>query len=172
MIRSYKADTCFKDNINKSSTALGLDVGFGTNFGGGSTNEGLFVSDVVSVAGVDLRRVTFGLVQRAKNIVQWLDVAGGTLGLGYDRVEGDSGILTKLVQDGLIASRAYSVWLKDIGKSNSLWLSPRQQYLGNVAQIPTLVHSCSVPLMSPSSKRRCEAFRLCELQTVILTKLS
>lgn len=71
---------------------------------------------MVSVAGVDIGRVSFGLVQRAKDLVRWLNVAGGVLGLGYELDEGGPGILTRLVQAGLIASKAYSIWLHGPGK--------------------------------------------------------
>ncbi|KAL8894934.1 MAG: hypothetical protein Q9207_008361 [Kuettlingeria erythrocarpa] len=99
-------------NINQSLTASGFQRTFNTDFSDGSTNQGVYVSDLVSIAGVDIGRVPFGLVQRAKDLVEWLGVAGGVLGIGYDEPDvAGPGILTKLVQAGLIASKAYSIWL-------------------------------------------------------------
>ncbi|KAL8754328.1 MAG: hypothetical protein Q9184_005149, partial [Pyrenodesmia sp. 2 TL-2023] len=150
-------------NMNESSTATGLDVGFASDFADGSTNEGRFVTDVVSVAGVDLRPVRFGLVERANNLVQWLDVAGGRLGLGHDLGEGDKGILTTLVQEGIIASRAYSLWLKDIdSRSGSLLFGAIDE---SKFEMPLL----SVPIVRPPDGNPNEALMTVQMTSMTLS---
>jgi hypothetical protein len=91
---------------------------FDTAFGDGSTATGPFAEDVIGIGDVSIAGVQFGVADEVNSTTGF---AVGLMGLGYSVNEASKreypNIPEVLATSGEIASRLYSVWLNDVGKS-------------------------------------------------------
>ncbi|OHF02499.1 aspartic proteinase [Colletotrichum orchidophilum] len=114
---------------NKSSTYVNPGTeDFTTKYSDGRA-RGEWMSDTLGVAGIQLHKMIMGYAQSA-------DVLIGILGLGFNSSGASSSVTSspsssdglptvpeRLLQDGLINSPAYSIWLDDVSaKSGNLLL--------------------------------------------------
>ena len=92
----------------------------------GSSSQGDYFTDVFEMGGATLRNMTMGLGLKT-------DIEYGLVGVGYrlnEAIVGDTqsvssaypNLPVNMVQEGLINTVAYSLWLNDLGRS-TLFLS-------------------------------------------------
>ncbi|KAK4169245.1 putative aspartic-type endopeptidase opsB [Cladorrhinum sp. PSN259] len=112
-------------NANSSSTYEYIGSYFNISYVDGSGASGDYVSDTVSFGGQKINRLQFGIGYSSSN-------SQGILGIGYPLNEvqvGRAGLRpyknlpAQMVEEGLIQSNAYSLWLNDLdaNKGNILF---------------------------------------------------
>ena len=94
-----------------------MDSGsFAIQYGDGSENQGDYISDVVTIAGVTVQNVTLGLALQSQSPIP-AETAQGLLGVGYTGLSSAQGIFPTLIDDlftnGAINRRAFSLYLND-----------------------------------------------------------
>ncbi|KAK4227930.1 putative aspartic-type endopeptidase opsB [Podospora fimiseda] len=103
-------------NANSSSTYEYIGSYFNISYVDGTGASGDYVSDTVSFAGTKINRLQFGIGYSSSN-------SQGILGIGYPLNEvqvGRAGLRPynnlplQMVEEGLIQSNAYSLWLNDL----------------------------------------------------------
>lgn len=108
----------FDSSKSSSYKVVAQSPAFNTAFGDGSTASGPFAEDTVGIGDVSISGVEFGV---ADNVNSTTGYAVGLMGLGYSINEASKreypNIPEVLAASGEIASRLYSVWLNDVGKS-------------------------------------------------------
>jgi hypothetical protein len=101
---------------NSSSTSEYIGSHFNISYVDGSTAEGDYVSDTVTIGSQRMDRLQFGIGYSSSS-------AQGILGIGYEinevqvgraRMEAYRNLPSKMVEDGLVQSRSYSLWLNDL----------------------------------------------------------
>ncbi|KAL8949978.1 MAG: hypothetical protein Q9222_003956 [Ikaeria aurantiellina] len=138
-------------DINQSSTAKDLKKKFDSEYGGGNTASGTFVTDVVTFAGANVTDMRIGLVDRVTDIESAPEntLAAGVMGIGFDEDEGAvviddeksyPNIVSKLQSEGFIESKAYSIWLNNAGISGNgsilFGAVDSSKYKGSLKTIP------------------------------------
>lgn len=134
MASCQKLSNC-TDDARNSSTANGLRQIFQTSFGDGSKHNGTFITDTVAFADAVLPDMHLALVKQSANVpLGDLDTyAAGRLGLGFEETEAGvvfsnmtayPNIVSELVANGYIETKAYSLWLNSAGML-LLYLSSR-----------------------------------------------
>jgi len=109
--------------------------GFSISYGDGSEVSGDYVSDVFRVGSLAVKNMEFAVATDQSEVGTM-----GIMGIGFDTNEAitDFGgkpyrnIIDSMADQGLINSRAYSLWLNDLGKSKS---SLRVRCLRKLTQI-------------------------------------
>lgn len=111
------------DDYTKSSSAKTFDEGgFSIEYVKGSAT-GDWVNDTITIGGSTIKSLSMGLVTSTEDT----GAASGVMGIGFDTREtslGSNGfgaggypnIVDVLVSGGLINSKAYSLYLDDLGK--------------------------------------------------------
>lgn len=110
---------------NSSSTYEYIGSYFNISYVDGSRAGGDYVSDTVTIGSQKMDRLQFGVGYSSSS-------AQGILGIGYEINEVQVGragkeayrnLPSKMVEDGLIQSKSYSLWLNDLGanKGNILF---------------------------------------------------
>lgn len=108
------------DYSNQSSSYQPLSqIGpFDITYGDGTEVEGNYFSDVLTVGGVKVSNATMAV---ATDLLFWELSGPGIMGIGYDQNEAAErpypGLLNDMVNQGLINTRAFSLWLDDRGTS-------------------------------------------------------
>ncbi|KAE9377303.1 acid protease [Stipitochalara longipes BDJ] len=102
-------------NANESSTVeTVVPGGFDAMYLDKSGASGDFITDVLSIAGNELKDMQMGLAFKSTD-------SQGTLGLGYDTLEGAKtkypSFIDQLVSQGIINSKAFSLYLNDLSAS-------------------------------------------------------
>ncbi|KAL8826856.1 MAG: hypothetical protein Q9170_007239 [Blastenia crenularia] len=109
-------------DLTKSSTVTDTHHPFFTHFFDGSGDNGTFIQDTITVAGVTIDKQYLALIDTAINPTPGQDdtFATGILGIGYSSAESmvinadedpyDT-VLERLKGDGYIETLAYSIWL-------------------------------------------------------------
>jgi hypothetical protein len=106
-------------DLSQSETGILLEQGsFSIKyFTPGSGVTGDYISDVFGIGGLTIQNLTMAVATEAQS------VSTGILGIGYSADESIAAtgriypnIIDEMVNQGLIKSRAYSIWLDDIGK--------------------------------------------------------
>lgn len=101
---------------NDSSTSQYIGSYFNISYLDGSNAEGDYVSDTVTVGSQQLDRLQFGIGYGSSS-------AQGILGIGYEinevqvgraHMEAYRNLPSRMVEEGLIQSRSYSLWLNDL----------------------------------------------------------
>ncbi len=111
----------FADDPTASTTYKLLDAGaFNITYQDNSGASGDYISDVLTIGGVSINSLEMGLAKSATLIT-------GLLGIGYDKNEASDGlasgsfvypsIIDTMVSQGLIATKAYSLFLDDLESS-------------------------------------------------------
>ncbi|CAO1598917.1 hypothetical protein XANCAGTX0491_002669 [Xanthoria calcicola] len=139
-------------DVGNSSTANGLRQIFQTSFGDGSKHNGTFITDTVAFADAVLPDMHLALVKQSANVpLGDLDTyAAGRLGLGFEETEAGVGfsnmtaypnIVSELVANGYIETKAYSLWLNSAASLNGSILFgavDSTKYKGSLMAIPTV----------------------------------
>ncbi len=114
-------------NHSVSSTFKEVSNNFQIVYGDGSYAEGIYATDTLGIGGQTIDTLQFGIGQR-------VTATEGIMGLGFAALEasvattqgsgptggtlqGYSTLVEHLASSGRIASRAYSLWLNDVGAS-------------------------------------------------------
>lgn len=106
--------------LSKSFKVVGKGQ-FDIEYVDGSSSKGDYFTDVFEIGGATLKNVTMGLGKRT-------DISYGLVGVGYavnEAIVGTTQSLSSvypnlpvsMVDEGLINTVAYSLWLNDLGKS-------------------------------------------------------
>ncbi|KAF3311194.1 hypothetical protein TWF173_008644 [Orbilia oligospora] len=98
-----------------SSTAEYVEGDFSIMYVDGQYASGVYAKDTLGIGGVGVKDVQFGIGLQGTS-------EEGVLGIGFERrqsrvlqgLEPYPGLVTQMVNQGLINSRAYSVWLNDL----------------------------------------------------------
>jgi elongation factor G len=112
----------FKPDDSSSFTIVGKGD-FDIAYVDGSKSQGDYFTDVFEIGGATLKNMTMGLGLTT-------DINYGLVGVGYavnEAIVGDTQSLSSvypnlpvnMVDEGLINTVAYSLWLNDLGKSDS-----------------------------------------------------
>lgn len=123
---SYQTLTHRTDDVGNSSTANDHRRIFPTSFGDGSEHNGIFITDTVTFTDAVLPDMQLGLVKQSANVpLDDMDTyAAGRLGLGFEETEAGvvfsnmtayPNIVSELVANGYIETKAYSLWLNSAG---------------------------------------------------------
>lgn len=106
------------DNAKKSSSYKLLDQGsFEIQYGtAGSDVQGDYISDTISFGGATVKKATMAVANKVSN------VPTGIMGIGFDSneaivAEGGKAyksIVDTMVSEGVINTKAYSLWLNDL----------------------------------------------------------
>lgn len=99
--------------------------GFVISYGDGSEVAGDYVSDVFRVGSLAVKSMTFAVATAQYEVGNM-----GIMGIGFDTNEAITefggkpyrNIIDSMADQDLINSRAYSLWLNDLGKSKNLLL--------------------------------------------------
>ncbi|KAI4266956.1 MAG: hypothetical protein LQ337_008597 [Flavoplaca oasis] len=129
-VPSRKSDLCkvgdcslagsFDERRSETAISDDFDNEFRIEYGDSSVYTGILIQDTVNIGEGKITDATFGLVYQSKNIPgNRMDgfVIKGSLGISYDKAQSDrnahpyTGVLELLVEQGVIARRAYSIWL-------------------------------------------------------------
>ncbi|KAK9235966.1 aspartic peptidase domain-containing protein [Lipomyces kononenkoae] len=101
-------------NDTSSSTFTTTSDPFSITYADGTYADGEYVKDTLSFSGISVHDFTFGLATNSTSSL-------GVLGVGFDTNEVANTVYEnlpdKLVSDGLIGVKAYSLWLNDIDSS-------------------------------------------------------
>lgn len=128
-------------SANQSSTYEYVGSWFNISYVDGSGASGDYVSDTVTVGGAMLDRLQFGIGYVSTN-------TQGILGIGYPlnevqvgraRMRPYNNLPAQLVTDGLIQSKAYSLWLNDLDANMGSILFggvDAEKYLGTLESLP------------------------------------
>ncbi|KAK3375456.1 aspartic peptidase domain-containing protein [Podospora didyma] len=128
-------------SANSSSTYEYIGSYFNISYVDGSGASGDYVSDTVSFGGQKLDRLQFGIGYSSTN-------GQGILGIGYTINEVQVGragkpaypnLPAKMVDDGLIQSNAYSLWLNDLDANTGNILFggvDSEKYIGDLETLP------------------------------------
>lgn len=128
-------------SANSSSTYEYIGSYFNISYVDGSGASGDYVSDTVSFGGQKLDRLQFGIGYSSSN-------GQGILGIGYTINEVQVGragkpaypnLPAKMVDEGLIQSNAYSLWLNDLDANTGNILFggvDSEKYIGNLETLP------------------------------------
>ncbi|KAJ5475465.1 hypothetical protein N7539_007752 [Penicillium diatomitis] len=114
-------DQCLGGSYDEmsSSTSTVLDRnGFTIGYVDGSGVEGDYVRDDFSIGGVRVQGMTLAVATRVK------DIGTGVMGIGFESDESIAAygskpyknLVDRMVEQGLIKSRSYSLWLNDISE--------------------------------------------------------
>lgn len=108
--------------VNPSASTTFRDIGkgkFDISYVDGSSSKGDYFTDVFSIGGATLKNMTMGLGLKT-------DIAYGLVGVGYainEAIVGNTqsasasypNLPVNMVNEGLINTVAYSLWLNDLG---------------------------------------------------------
>ncbi|KAL2015111.1 hypothetical protein VTK56DRAFT_6298 [Thermocarpiscus australiensis] len=138
---SQQCDFAGTYSANSSSTYEYIGSYFNISYVDGSGATGDYVSDTVTIGGQMIGRLQFGVGYSSTN-------AQGVLGIGYPLNEvqvGRAGLQpynnlpAQMVADGLIRSKAYSLWLNDLdaNRGNILFGGvDAEKYIGTLQSLP------------------------------------
>ncbi|KAK7207105.1 aspartic peptidase domain-containing protein [Myxozyma melibiosi] len=124
-------------DANKSSTLTYGDDYMNATYVDGSNGGGPYVHDTVEVDGLSLTNATFGLAESGSRNF-------GILGVGYETVEAAhkkmySNFPALMVEQGLVASRVYSLYINDTDSDTGSILFggiDRAKYEGDMVEVP------------------------------------
>lgn len=128
-------------SANQSSTYEYVGSWFNISYVDGSGASGDYVSDTVTVGGATLQRLQFGIGYVSTN-------TQGILGIGYPINEVQVGragmrpynnLPAQMVAEGLIQSKAYSLWLNDLDANTGSILFggvDAEKYVGTLQSLP------------------------------------
>ena len=134
-----KPDSKFVDVVKDSSTSKPLGIPLDANFGDGSNYNGTFYKDTVSIGGVAMEGVRFGVATDTAHLSHPVDElsAEGLIGIGLDNAESSAdsqepdiypNMLSELYLRKHIRARAFSLYLNKMGILIPL---PSSRILGN-----------------------------------------
>jgi Eukaryotic aspartyl protease len=109
----------FDPSQSTTYVQTGKDL-FDIKYADGSTIHGDYATETVSIGGAEIANLTIAVATDIEDISDL-----GIIGISFDIGEsiGASGgkpypnIISQMVAQGIIATRAYSLWLNDIGSS-------------------------------------------------------
>ncbi|KAL1311078.1 hypothetical protein AAFC00_001287 [Neodothiora populina] len=127
---------------NKSSTYEYVNSLFNISYVDGSGSAGDYATDVLHIGGATLEQLQFGIGYTSSS-------DEGIMGIGYRTNEAIvesspttyANVPAKMVQDGLISSNAYSLWLNDLDASTGSILFGgvnSDKYVGSLQTVPIL----------------------------------
>ncbi|KAH8843317.1 hypothetical protein MCOR27_002369 [Pyricularia oryzae] len=128
-------------SANSSSTYQYVNSVFNISYVDGSGANGDYVSDMVTVGNTKIDRLQFGIGYTSSS-------AQGILGVGYEANEVQVGraqlkpyrnLPSRMVEEGLIASNAYSLYLNDLQSNKGSILFggiDTEQYTGTLQTVP------------------------------------
>ena len=128
-------------SANSSSTYEYVGSYFNISYVDGSGASGDYVSDTVSIGQQKLKRLQFGIGYSSTS-------SQGILGIGYEINEVQVGraqkspyknLPSQMVADGLIQSKAFSLWLNDLGSNTGSILFggvDSEKYTGPLETLP------------------------------------
>lgn len=136
-----------------SSTYQNAAAGaFGVSYGDGTSASGDFFTDVISIGGISVKNQTIGLASDS-------DIPQGLLGVGMVGTEGSCAsaenqfcypnLIDTMVNQGLISSHAFSLYLNDLNESTGSILFggvDSARYTGELVSIPMV----GIPLSNGS----------------------
>jgi hypothetical protein len=143
---SGKGDNCATSgtyDANSSSTYEYISSDFNISYADGSGAAGDYVTDTISIGGATLKSFQFGIGYSS-------DSTEGVLGLGYPINEAEVGrartspyanLPKAMVDDKLINSNAYSLWLNDLDANTGSILFggvDSDKYIGDLETLPIL----------------------------------
>ncbi|KAJ4397567.1 hypothetical protein N0V93_001798 [Gnomoniopsis smithogilvyi] len=96
---------------NDDDYYTGYDSGFSTSYNGDTTAYGEYMNDVVTIEGMTIPNLTMGLVNYTSSYIGNYNYMG-VLGIGYNDSSSDN-LPDRLLEQGLINSTAYSIWVDD-----------------------------------------------------------
>ena len=115
------------DDLNQSSTAENIDEKFEISYGDSSAEKGFFVKDTVSLGGIEMEAVQFGVANFSRHVQIFGEVfTCGIMGIGADALENSAvssnataypNLVSNMVNQGVIKTRAYSLFLNSLGKA-------------------------------------------------------
>ena len=146
-----RARNCFDsyDPRNSSSYAESVPNGFEVAYGDGSGASGDYITDTININGVSITNQTIGLALKS-------DIQYGLMGVGFRGTEGSCGeggsaaaqqsstycyptIIDNMLDQKKINSRAFSLYLNDLGQSTGSILFggvDTSKFVGGLTQIP------------------------------------
>jgi len=128
-------------NANSSSSSHFVSSDFNISYMDGSGATGDYVTDTITIGGVSLKNFQFGVGYTSMS-------SEGVLGVGYSSNEAQtaengktpySNLPKAMVDDGLINSNAYSLWLNDLDANTGTILFggvDTHQYHGELQTLP------------------------------------
>lgn len=130
-------------NSSQSSTYKDLGSLFEIQYADGSTASGAYFTDDFSIGGKTIKNLQIGLANQTV-------VGTGILGIGFELNEAAakeySNLVTSLVDQSLIATTAYSLYLNDYYSSTGSILFggvDTEKFIGNLVTVPILPDSQS-----------------------------
>jgi hypothetical protein len=140
------------DDANASSTYQYIDSDLSIQYGGGDGATGDDAYDVLSIGGIVLPQYRFGIMYQTT-------VGSGVFGISYEPIDAspfqgtpqEGNLPTALVSQGLIASRAYSLWLNDAHASSGQLLFggvDTEKFKGNLVTIDIVPEVQGQPIQS------------------------
>ncbi|PMD22812.1 acid protease [Hyaloscypha hepaticicola] len=126
-------------NSNKSSTiATAVAGGFSATYLDKTGSTGDYITDVLMIAGNTLKGMQMGLAFNSTD-------SQGTLGLGYDTLEGATtkyaSFIDQLVLQGIINTKAFSLYLNDLSSSTGNLLFggiDTEKFTGTLQTLPLI----------------------------------
>lgn len=109
------------ENTKSSSFSVVEQDGFNISYVDGTGAAGDYFTDVFSIGGATVKGLEMGLATSG-------EIGQGIMGIGYNTSEANiqtgngtiyPNLPNQMVDEGLINSLAYSLWLNDLGKHNS-----------------------------------------------------
>ncbi|KAL8892217.1 MAG: hypothetical protein Q9215_000851 [Flavoplaca cf. flavocitrina] len=160
------------NDIRSSSTAKEIRQTFGITFDDTSNHTGTFITDTVTFAEAILPDMQLGLVKQSAGLPPiGLDTyAAGRIGLGFEELEagvvrknqtGYPSIVSELVANGFIETKAYSLWLGSTASLNGSILFgavDSSKYKGSLIAVPT-----ALSLLAVEARERRQAVQMTSL---------
>lgn len=141
-IRLIPTDLATVDT-SSSTTFSNLSLVFEIEYVDGSEVAGYYFSDTVELAGAQIDTVQMGLADES-------DVTYGIMGIGFEENESAAtlypNIIDKFFTEGLIGSRAYSLYLDDLDSSTGSILFggvDSDKYSGSLIAVPIIKDSAA-----------------------------
>ena len=128
-------------NANDSSTYEYINGNFNISYVDGTGSSGDYVSDVVRFGGINLDHQQFGIGYKSTSYQGIIGIGYpiNEVAVAYNHEAPYANVPANLVQNGLISSNAYSLWLNDLESSTGSILFGgvnADKYTGSLETVP------------------------------------
>jgi hypothetical protein len=134
-----RGDLCSDGAFDPTTSSSYVDVlanEFDISYVDNSEIQGDYINETFSIGGATVKQMTMGLAKEASVPGSAGEPFQGIVGVGFDSGEAIVGetrgqvsypnIISQMVMQGVISTRAYSLWLNDLG--NKLHCLPLEMY--------------------------------------------
>ncbi|PSR75427.1 aspartic peptidase domain-containing protein [Coniella lustricola] len=141
--RRQSSSTCLSTfDYSSSSTFKNLSKAFDIEYVDGSGVDGYYFTDTLSVAGASISTLEMGLAETSNSLTY------GIMGVGFESDEAAAtlypNVIDKFYSEGLIGSRAFSLYLDDLQSSSGSILFggiDEDKFTGDLIAVPIIKDS-------------------------------